>query len=66
MGHVVAVADDAGRASHDALGGASEIGREAQTLRAEVDRFLAVVRADGGERRNFERIAAGAVCFIPR
>jgi methyl-accepting chemotaxis protein len=46
MEHVVSVADDAGTASRDVLAGSAEIGREAETLRTEVDQFLAAVRYD--------------------
>jgi ABC-type transporter Mla subunit MlaD len=41
MEHVVAVADNTGTASRDVLTGAVQIGREAETLRTEVDQFLA-------------------------
>ncbi len=59
MQHVVVVADNAGSTSQDVLAGAADIGREAQTLRAEVDQFLAAVRDDGSdERRRYERISA--------
>ncbi len=58
MRHVVEVADGAGEASRDVLTASSEIGREATTLRTEVDQFLTAVRDDGdaGERRRYERI----------
>jgi methyl-accepting chemotaxis protein len=46
MAQVVAVADRAGAASGDVLAGAAAIGREAATLHAEVDQFLAAVRAE--------------------
>jgi methyl-accepting chemotaxis protein len=59
MEHVVSVADKAGSASRDVLSGASDIGREAETLRTEVDQFLTAVRDDSSdERRRYERIAA--------
>jgi methyl-accepting chemotaxis protein len=48
MVQVVAVADQAGTASQDVLGGAAEIGQEANKLRTEVDQFLAAVRSDSG------------------
>ncbi|HEY1934630.1 MAG TPA: methyl-accepting chemotaxis protein [Acetobacteraceae bacterium] len=48
MEHVVTVADNAGSISRDVLSGAAEIGREAETLRGEVDRFLGAVRDDAG------------------
>ena len=59
MAHVVMVADNAGNASRDVLAGASGIGQEAETLRTEVDQFLAAVRADTAEeRRRYERVSA--------
>jgi methyl-accepting chemotaxis protein len=58
MEHVVSVADKAGSISHDVLAGATEIGREAETLRTEVDQFLAAVREDTvEERRRYERVS---------
>jgi len=56
MGHVVRVADEAGSASQVVLGGASQIARETETLRAEVNRFLAAIRLESTERRQFERL----------
>jgi methyl-accepting chemotaxis protein len=49
MEHVVTVADRAGGISRNVLTGAADIAREAETLRAEVDRFLAAVREEPGE-----------------
>jgi methyl-accepting chemotaxis protein len=46
MEHVVEVAVTAGSTSRDVLSGAGDIGREAVTLRAEVEQFLAKVRSD--------------------
>ena len=66
MGQVVAVADEAGTASQDVLGGAAEIGHETERLRAEVDRFLAAVHQDSGERRQSERIAGGPAVAMVR
>ncbi len=57
MGHVVEVADAAGSTSRDVLSGATTIGREAETLRNEVDHFLTAIRSDAGERRRYERIS---------
>ena len=56
MEHVVTVADEAGNTSRDVLAGAADIGRESETLRTEVDQFLAAIRADTGERRRYERV----------
>ncbi len=67
MEHVVGVADGAGDASRDVLAASSDIAREAETLRVEVDQFLTAVRDDGdtGERRRYERIdAKGAVATL--
>jgi methyl-accepting chemotaxis protein len=61
MSHVVVVADQAGTASQEVLTGAADIGHEAETLHTEVDRFLAAVRTDSGDRRRFERIDGGTV-----
>ncbi len=65
MEHVVAVADSAGQASRDVLASSSDIGREADTLRTEVDQFLTAVNSDTEERRRYERIDAnGAVATL--
>jgi methyl-accepting chemotaxis protein len=66
MEHVVAVADNAGTASRDVLTGAVQIGREAETLRTEVDQFLVAVRDDTtDERRRYERRATnGAMASV--
>lgn len=61
MALVVATAEGAGAASREVQSGATNIGREADTLRAKVDQFLAVVRSDSGDRRRFERIACSGV-----
>ena len=45
--------------SGDVLAGAAGIGREAETLRIEVDDFLTAVRDETGERRRYERIPGG-------
>ncbi|MEJ0014993.1 MAG: methyl-accepting chemotaxis protein [Acetobacteraceae bacterium] len=57
MMHVVEVAEGAASASREVMTGSSTIGREAETLRTEVDQFLAAVRDDTGERRGYERVA---------
>jgi methyl-accepting chemotaxis protein len=49
MAHVVEVAETAGDTSRDLLSGAGDIGREAETLRAEVGQFLTQVLSDGGQ-----------------
>jgi methyl-accepting chemotaxis protein len=67
MEHVVGVADSAGDASRDVLAASGEIGREAETLRVEVDQFLTAVRddSDSAERRRYERIdGKGAVARL--
>ena len=62
MEHVVSVVDTAGDTSRDVLAGATDIGREAETLRAEVDQFLAAVREEKpDERRRYERVAVKGV-----
>jgi hypothetical protein len=55
MENVVAVADGVGVASRDVSAGAAGIGQQADTLRTEVDQFLAAVK-DTGDRRHYERI----------
>ena len=50
------VADVAGAASRDVSTGAEGIGAEAETLRTEVDQFLAAVKDDSQERRRYERV----------
>jgi methyl-accepting chemotaxis protein len=59
MGEVVTVAGQTGLASQVVLDGIAGIGREASVLRAEVERFLVMVRTDSGERRRFERFGVG-------
>jgi methyl-accepting chemotaxis protein len=62
MQHVVTVADEAGTVSRDVLTGAAGIGREAETLRVEVDQFLVAVRNDTtDERRRYERLSMDGV-----
>ena len=61
MEHVVLMADKAGAISRDVLTGATEISRGENTLRSEVDRFLAAVRDEGqAEGRTFGRIPDAA------
>jgi methyl-accepting chemotaxis protein len=64
MSQVVVVADQAGAASKQVNAGAAEISTETQRLRTKVDRFLAAVQNDAGERRRFERIDAGFVSVV--
>ena len=61
MGQVVMVADQAGSASQVVLTGATGIGAETGTLRSEVNRFLAAIKSDASERRQFERFQLRAV-----
>ncbi len=46
MQQLTAVADDAGGLSREVLQAAADIGQNAETLRAEVDRFLAATAED--------------------
>jgi methyl-accepting chemotaxis protein len=55
MDQVVLAAGDAGNASRNVLLGSAEISREAETLRTEVDHFLAAVCEEPDDRRQFER-----------
>jgi methyl-accepting chemotaxis protein len=66
MEHVVSVAGNAGKVSRDVLTGAADIGREAATLRTEVDQFLAAVREESPEnRRRYERFpVSGATASV--
>ncbi|HUB48909.1 MAG TPA: methyl-accepting chemotaxis protein [Acetobacteraceae bacterium] len=66
MEHVVTVADRAGDISRDVLSGAADISDEAETLRTEVDQFLAAMRDDTGEeRRRYERqVVSGVAASI--
>jgi methyl-accepting chemotaxis protein len=66
MGHVVIVADQAGSASRDVSTGSADIGREAETLRGEVEQFLTVSRSDTGERRRYERVSADGAPAVLR
>jgi methyl-accepting chemotaxis protein len=66
MGHVVTVADQAGAASRDVSTGSAGIGREAETLRGEVEQFLTAARSDTGERRRYERISADGAPAVLR
>lgn len=51
MRQLIGVADDAATLSDAVLAAASGVGREAETLRAEVDRFLAATQDDGGRQQ---------------
>ncbi len=57
MSDVAAAADKAGLVSTTVLDGVAAIGREAQTMRGEIDHFLGAVREDSADRRGYERIA---------
>jgi methyl-accepting chemotaxis protein len=68
MSEVVLVAGQAGTASQEVLAGTAGIDNETGALCAEVERFLAMVRTDSGERRHFERFGVGGLktrLFIP-
>jgi methyl-accepting chemotaxis protein len=66
MARVVGAANEAGTACTDVQAGSTDIGHEAETLRAKVDEFLTAVRDDSGERRRFERIAGRGVTAMLR
>jgi methyl-accepting chemotaxis protein len=57
MREVAGVAETAGGTSHEVLGAADTIGREADKLRSEVGDFLLAVRDDIQERRRYERVS---------
>jgi len=56
MEHVVEVAARAGQTSGEVLAVAANIGRDADSLRAEVDQFVTVIRTEASERRRHERV----------
>jgi methyl-accepting chemotaxis protein len=66
MARVVEVAVGAGTASRDVQTGAADIGREAETLRAKVDEFLAAVRNDLDEPQDDQRPAGNATMPMRR
>ena len=58
MQDVSAIAEDAGQSSGAVLAAAQDIATVCQTLREEVDQFLAAMREDPSDRRHFERLSA--------
>ena len=58
MRDVAAVAAQSGQTSQHVQGAAAEVNRVAGTLSGEVDNFLAAMRADDSERRQYERLPA--------
>ena len=56
MSEVTGATNQAQMTSAVVLDAASDVGRQAHALREEVDDFLAAIRADGGNRRNYERL----------
>ncbi len=66
MRQVSAEAENTDAASRGVLEGADELGRNADMLRADVDRFLAAMKqTEGDERRLYERIPGrGAVAVL--
>ena len=65
MQEVCAVAEKTEVASHSVLEGADEVGRNADTLRADVDQFLVAMARTDEERRLYERIPGhGAVAVL--
>ena len=61
MKQVVTVSERAGTASEEVLTTADGIRQEAARLHTEVEQFLASVRDETGERRNYERRAGNGV-----
>jgi methyl-accepting chemotaxis protein len=62
MGQVLTIAERTDLASHSVLTAADEVSRTAETLRAEVNDFLAAVRqSDRDDRRTYERIPGGGI-----
>jgi len=66
MEEVSGVAENASGVSREVLEAATDVGGQAETLRAEVDHFLVAVRDDTGERRHYERVAGRNVAAILR
>ncbi len=65
MREVCAVAENTETASRSVLEGAGEVGRNADTLRADVDQFLAAMARTDEDRRLYERIPGrGAVAML--
>ena len=59
--------EKADAASHSVLGGADEVGRNAEMLRADVDQFLAAMAGTDEERRLYVRIPGrGAMAVLRR
>jgi methyl-accepting chemotaxis protein len=66
MTEVVEAADEAGRVSRTVLDGVATIGREATSMRAEIDQFLVAVRDDSGDRRRHERVPGNGAAVTVR
>jgi methyl-accepting chemotaxis protein len=56
MSEVTGATNQAQMTSAVVLEAASDVGRQAHALREEVDDFLAAIRSDGSNRRNYERL----------
>jgi len=68
MEEVSGVAKNASGISQEVLDASGHVGRQAETLRADVDHFLSAVRDDTGERRQYERVdgrSASAILHTP-
>lgn len=67
MQEVSAISETTDAASSQVLGGASEVGRDADTLRSEVTQFLrAMAGANDEDRRRYERIAGNEAQAVLR
>jgi methyl-accepting chemotaxis protein len=66
MTEVVAAADKAGHVSGTVLEGVATIGREASTMRTEIDQFLVAVRDDTGDRRRHDRVPGNGATVLVR
>ncbi len=66
MTEVVGAADEAGRVSRTVLDGVADIGREATSMRTEIDHFLVAVRDDSGDRRRHERVPGNGTTVTVR
>ena len=67
MQEVSAISETTDRASSQVLGGAGEVGRDADTLRSEVTQFLqAMASTNEEDRRRYERMAGNEVQAVLR
>jgi methyl-accepting chemotaxis protein len=66
MAEVVGAANEADRVSRTVLDGVADIGREATSMRTEVDHFLVAVRNDTDDRRRHEQVPGNGAMVVIR